>query len=563
MPRSLPILFLLSLSATPAFAASLQLCPGTPVVSPGALTAAYTTPNGLLVHAIVTEEPGKPESTCRVLPLPAAVGGIDAIHFLPHDAAPGKTILLQGLEADKGKSFSISEHTLVADGPTPNAPVPMPFDASLLAAMQARAFGADRAQADIKDGRLYLTCRAGTAPAGVALLGPWYLPQAQAQMHAAFSGEGRFAVTALDAERAAQDKPLTLGHLDPRAQVSTARLALPDGLNRTAWRQFTIACPEGAARLQLDALTLTPAATSAVPRATWTWSPDEWRERGAALLDWAVERKIGHVFINVPVAGQAVVQPAVLAAFVRQAAGRGVAVSAALGRAQMVLEEERDGALHAARAFASYNTSVEPAARLAGVQFDVRPHLLPPHVLAQDERDTQLLALAAALRDAAGTLTLEFVAPSAWHARPALMRGLARHADATTVVNFHTDPLQIYRVAVPFLDWGTANGKTVRIALEAGPIGAETQRRYERVAPGGKGELLVFEIDGYRVLLLLRVQAAHDGAQAYAMKGSRAVDGTARTFHADKAALMQLLPRLERVFGAWPGFGGIALHELR
>jgi hypothetical protein len=569
MSRSLPLLFVVSLSTTPAFAASLQLCPGPLVVSPGAVTAQTTAPDGTILHAIVTEEPGKQQANCRVLPLPTAVMGVQALHFLPPDASPGKTILLRGIEADKGKSFSVSEHTLVSDQPAPRPQTPMPFGASLLGAMQTRTHGdTARISTDVKDGRLYLTCRAGTKPASVTLLGPWFMPRARAVMQAAFSGEGRFALQLASGAPGKPDQAFGLGSLDAGQPVQTARFDLPEKLDRANWRALSLACPQGAAKLTVAALTLQPAgdadaAAAAASRATWTWSPNEWRERGAALLDWAAEQKMGAVFITVPLRDGSVDDAAQLGAFVRQAGSRGIAVSAMEGAPEMVLPASQDAAVARMRAYAAYNASAAEGARLKGVQYHIEPYLVPAHVLPQSQRDRRYLELAAKLRQAAGPLTLDFVVPHWWADKGALLAGLAKHADILTVKSPRTDPAQIYRLAVPFLDWGVEHGKIVRVALDAGPIGAGVQRRYERRPPGARGDLLVFTLGGQKILLLQQVPAAHDKAQAYALAASQEIDAADASFHSDKGALMRLLPQLERTFGAWESFGGMALHDLR
>ena len=567
MSRSLPLLLLLSLSSTPALAASLQLCPGTPVVSTGAITAQTTATDGAVLHAIVTEEPGKVRPNCSMLPLPAAVAGVQALHFLPPDASPGKTILLRGIEEDKGKSFSVSEHTLVSDQPAPRPEAPMPFGASLLGAMQTRPFGdTDRIDANVRDGRLYLTCRAGARAAGVALPGPWFVPRARAVVQAAFSGSGQFAMGVQGGASATPDTALDLGVLKSAQRVDTARFSLPEQLDRAGWRQFTLTCPQGAASLTLDALTLEPtvdAAPATASRATWTWSPNEWRERGASFLNWAAEQQIGEVFITVPLTNGQVADAAQLSAFVRQAGSRGIAVSAMDGAPEMVLPDGQGAATARMRAYAAYNAAADDGARLKGAQFHIEPYLLPAHVLPQSQRDRRYLELAARLHQAAGALKLDFVVPHWWSDKTELLRTLANDADVVTVKSPRTDPAQIYRLAVPFLDWGVEHGKVVRIALDAGPIGAGVQRRYERKAPGARGDLLVFEMGGQKILLLLQVPAAHENAQAYALAASQDIDAADASFHADKGALMKLLPRLERVFGAWKSFGGMALHDVR
>lgn len=557
-------LFLLPLACLPAHAASLQLCPGTPVASPGAIVQSYTTPAGARLSAIVTEAPGKPLPNCRVLPLDVAVTGIRAIHFLPPGERPGTTILLRGVDDDK--AFTVGEHELPADAPAPAAPAPMPFHTNLLTAMRAEPVGdRARAEASLGNGRLRLVCRAGQAEVGVALHGPWRTGRADAVLEAVHAGAGAFAWRALEATGGVPGA----GRLEAARATASTRLALPAGSGRAGWRGFAVLCPPGAADLTLHALRLEPAAeTRPAPRATWAWSSNEWRERGAALIDWAVGEGMTEVFINVPLRADRVAEPEALAAFVRAAGARGVRVGAFEGDPRMVLPGARRDSAALARAYAVYNAGAAPQARLSTLQFDVDPAPLPAHVLAPEERGRRYLALAAALRRAAGDVPLEFVVPSAWSAQPGLLRELARHAHALTVKVYRTDPGEILRGAVPFLDWGVEHGKRVRIALEAGPVGAQVQRRYVRVGADERsdpprGELLLFEIDGQPLLLLLQVPAGHPQARVYAQDGSRDVDGGATSFHTDRRGLRELLPRLERTFGAWESFGGTAVHALR
>ena len=566
MPR-IVLSLLLALSCASSHAATLQLCPGTPLASPGALSEDFIAPDGTRMRAIVTEEAGKPLPNCRVIDLGVGTTGIQAMRFLARDADPGRTILLQGVEGKgRASAFEITEHTIVPDQPPPAPPAPMPFARNLLDAMTVRAFGLDeRVQASLEDGRLRVTCSAGERPAGVLLTGPWLLPRADGALRATYTSTGRFGWQVADAKRAARDTALDMGELR-RAANASADLRPPQDLDRSSWRQFTLVCPREPAVLTLDELTLLPAAMTdplRAPRATWAWSPNEWRERGEDLLIWAMNARIGEVFISVPLGDGRVQDADALGAFVRRAGERGIAVSAVEGDPQMVLPAEQAATVARAAAYAAYNAAAAPEARLKSVQFDVEPYLLPSHVLPREEQDRHYLALAAKLRAATGTIPLDFVVPYWWHDKAALLRELARHADRLTVMDYRTDPDQIYRLAAPFLDWGVEYGKQVRIALEAGPIGAETQRRYQRTAPGAPGDLLLFEVDGHKILLLLKVPAPHPQATTYLQSGARPIDGSATTFHTDKSALERLLPALERTFGAWKSFAGIALHEFR
>jgi hypothetical protein len=553
----LALLFLLSMSA-PAYAAFLHLCPAQ--AAPGGTPSAKALgPDGKELRFVVTGAAALPG--CRSLALGAA--RVEALHVLGSGSTPTPTILLQG--DDKDGRFAVSEQTLVPEGGAqPSPPAPMPLRTNLLAGMQVRTYGVEeRVQARLDGGRLRIDCRAGSRPAGVLLTGPWTIPRLRAHLAATYSGKGRFVWQAADAAQAARESALDMGQLSAATATGSTRLALPATLDRAGWRHFVLACPAAGGSLALDSLVLEPDAPSAAPRSTWIWDRSAWRERGEELLDWAARERIGELFIVVPLEEGRIKDPELLAAFVRRAGNKDIGISAVEGDPHMVLPGERAATAARARAYAAYNATAEPAARLRSIQFDIEPYLLPEHVLPAARLDREYVATLAALREAAGSMPLEFVVPFWWGDRQALLDGLARHADAVSVMDYRTDPGQILGFAIPFLDWGAATGKRVRIALEAGPLPVETQRRYRRASEGGTGDMLLFTVDGQQVLVLLRQPLAHPRATPYKLVDSRRIDGSATTFHKDKDALRALLPRLEADFGAWPGFAGIALHEWR
>jgi hypothetical protein len=557
MPR-FALFLLLSMSA-PAHAAFLHLCPAG-VAPAGALSAAATGPDGTQLRFLVNGTPALPG--CRTLDLGAAQ--VETLHVLGRPAQPAATIVLQG--DDQDGRLKVSEHTLVPEGGGGQSAVllePMPLRTNLLAAMKARSYGVEeQVQARLEGGRLHIVCRAGARPAGVQLTGPWTVPRLRATLRAASSGKGQFGWQAADAAHAAREAALDMQQL-PAGAGDGARLALPAGLDRGSWRHFIVACPSTGGSLLLDSLRLEPEAATPAPRSTWIWDRSAWLKHADELLDWAARERMGELFIVVPLEQGRVADPQALGTFVRRAGGRGIGISAVEGDPHMVLPAERAATAARARAYAAYNAAAEPAARLRAIQFDIEPYLLPQHVLPAARLDGEYLATVAALREAAGSMPLEFVVPFWWHERKVLLDGLARHADALSVMDYRTDPAQIYRFALPFLDWGAANGKRVRIALEAGPLPPETQRHYRRAQDGSAGDLLLFVLEGQQLAVLLRQPLAHPRAMPYRLTGTRRIDGSATTFHADKGALRTLLPRLEADFGAWPGFAGIALHELR
>jgi len=132
-------------------------------------------------------------------------------------------------------------------------------------------------------------------------------------------------------------------------------------------------------------------------------------------------------------------------------------------------------------------------------------------------------------------------------------------------MDYRTAPDQIHGFAAPFLDWSSKYGKRVHIALEAGRVDPERQRRYVRADADEAGDLLLVQASGVPVplLVLLRQPVKNADATLYRFSSERTLDGSATSFHGNTAALRKLLPELERDLGAWPGFAGIALHGWR
>jgi hypothetical protein len=560
--RRLLLTILLSMTM-PAHAAWLHLCPrdGGPAQPPYADTVGV---DGAPLRWLVD---GRAERAgCRGIALPPGARIDTLFPLAPHEDVE-RTILLHGRVRD-GR-FAVSEHVLPSSRPDTPRPGPMPLRANLLERMQARAFGVEeRVKASIENGRLTVACAAGTRPAGVLLTGPWFLPRARLRLAAGYSGGAGFALQAADNASAEKETAFDLGALPAHPSAAPLRLALPAALEPAGWRHFVLQCPAQAATLSLDALAIEPDPApdaKAAARSTWVWKAADWRDRGPALLGWAAAQGVRELFVTVPFKDDRVREPARLAAFIRAAGSRGIRVLSVDGDPHMVLPDQQPALARMVRAYAAYNASSEPAARLAGLQFDVEPYLLPEYGAGKIDWDARYLAMAHTLRDAAGGLRLELVVPFWWDGKTALLDGLAPLVDALAVMDYRTDPGQVAAFAVPFLDWGARHGRQVRIALEAGEIAPETQRRYVRADAREAAKLLHLKIGGQQVLALLREPAATAPDTAgFRLQSTREIDGSATTFHKDKPAMLRLLPALESDFSAWGGaFGGMALHELR
>jgi hypothetical protein len=501
----------------------------------------------------------KPPADCAQRQIAVAAEMVEALQAIPAAVASrlGKQLTMVGEPGPAG--FQIESVDDAAAAPSA-ARAPLPLATNLLPAMRVRSYGIEeRTDVRIEDGKLLLQCRAGSKPAGVLLMQEASLSMARADLVLSGSGQGRFELKVADAAHAAREAAVTLGEFSADAAPRTARYpANAAGVDESSWQFFVLGCPLEAASLTLDSMTLQPRNGAVQPRSSWIWNPNEWQQNPQAVFALAERYALKVLFVSVPVASGAVAQADALAAFIRDARNRGIAVWAVAGDPHMVLPAEQAVTVERMRAYAAYNASVAAAEALAGVQFDVEPYLLPGYALAEAQWSPRYVELVAALKQAGRGLPLEMVVPYWWADRETLLDEIAPHVDGLSVMDYRTRRDEIVRFATPFLDWGVRHKKAIRIALEAGPVGEETIRQYVRA---DRGELWQSEIAGIPVVLLLKSPQAHREGAAWRYVASRVQDGSATSFHRDPAALIDMAPGLENIFSAWSSFNGLALHE--
>jgi hypothetical protein len=278
-------------------------------------------------------------------------------------------------------------------------------------------------------------------------------------------------------------------------------------------------CPAGAASFRVTALTLVPSREPpAVARSAWAWKPESWRIDPEALLSAAERHAIGRLFVSVEIADDVLKHEAEFASFVTMARARGVAVVPVEGDPAMALAEGRAMAVRRLRVLAAYQSRAAPEARLAGVQYDIEPYLLPyaadPEPILSGWAETLR-----ALKDAAGDLPLDlalpFWLPEDEAAERLVLPAVEAVASSVTAMAYQTTADALQRAAEPLLAWGAVRGRAVHVALEAGPLDDEVTRRY-REAPGG--ELLAVPHEGGSLLLLATASGPTRGARSFALE---------------------------------------------
>lgn len=554
-PRWLSLLIVIAHEA--ATAGWLSLCPvDAHPVGPDAVQVLGSDGRRYTVSVVPSKQPA-----CRTLPLPdVEVLGV-------HPASAGllqsdtRDLMVSGTRLPPSKRIAITKVAPAREAAQPSAPIrtPVPLKTNLLEAMSVRTYGVEeRVRVRRSAGTLTVECRGGTKAAGLILESRWYVPQSNLSVDVTASGAGVFRIGVADLHAFKNEAlAVDLGVIDARRPTHAYPLT-PASFNRAEWHSLSIACPNEDARLSLESVKFTPRRVPEMPaRSTWIWEPSAWQQAPAGLLAQVEKSNARAVYVSVPVESEVVRDANALASFVRAAARRNIQVWAVDGDPRMVLPAEQPKTLGRLRAYLAYNRSVEPAAALRGVQFDVEHYLIPGYHAAEEHWDRHYLEMVKAIHQAAGGLPVELAVPFWWSAKPKLLESLAPWVSGLVVMNYQTDPANIYRSAVPFLDWGVASSKSVRIALEAGPVEAESHWTFTRAA---RGDLWLVKFPEVALAVMLAAPKANPHGPAFALARTHQDDPRQTSFHGNVPALTALLPDLEDRFAAWPRFGGMALH---
>lgn len=294
-------------------------------------------------------------------------------------------------------------------------------------------------------------------------------------------------------------------------------------------------------------------------RAAWAWAAESWSRDGDRLLGEATALEIGTLYISVPVE-DAGFDPARLAAFIADADSRGISVWAVEGDPHAVQPGLRARFVHRAAAIAAYNTARPKAERLAGIQYDIEPYLLPGYAVDPAGWQEAYVETIASLRLAADMPTE--VAIPFWFGRDgdgqsALLDQLAPYIDSVAVMAYRTDIAELRRFVEPIFVWGESGRRDIRIALENGPLPDRANTMFVRRQVG---ELWLVDFARDRLAILLRAPAGNPHGPAYARQTDWPVPAERITFGGRRDALLAAARSLEASYAGRFGFAGIALH---
>ncbi|HEV7283976.1 MAG TPA: hypothetical protein VGN75_03890, partial [Kaistia sp.] len=452
--------------------------------------------------------PDPPAGGCARVPLGLPAEAVRWAGFLPAGAGDGTRGYSLIVDLVAGRE-TVSEVTALGG---PSAPVFLPLGTDLLAGARLSPFGAEeRAAVEDRPGGKRLSCAPGDLPAGMVVEPNGVLPPLPLAVELHGSSDEGFMLGVADARLRTREALVPLGLLGPLGRGGHARFpARPVGLEPDGALSWTLLCPPGTAALDLQEVALRPDRPVPPPpgRAAWAWDAGRWRGGGMGLLEDARRHGVDRLYVSVPIHDGAVAGSDALVRFVREARSRDIEVWAVEGDPHAVLPEGRRVFLERARALAAHIRAAPPEARLAGVQYDIEPYLVPGYPLAPDRWNMALVRTLSALR-AALNVPVDAALPF-WLAPGGpdtpVLEALPAAIDSVTVMAYRTDPASIQMAAGGFLDWGRRHGKPVSVAVEAGPL---PDQRALSFVPAPAGTLWRLDLGGEPVLLLLDRPAAN------------------------------------------------------
>ena len=432
---------------------------------------------------------------------------------------------------------------------------PLPLFTNLLGHGSAAPFGNEgRCVVGPEGLKLRLRCLPGKSVAGMTLaFDDFRLPAgAPLQLRVSAKGSGLFKAQ-VTARGADADTPL------PVASNGTT-LPLPV-LGDDAQAQLVIIAPAQGGDLLLENLELVSNAPPQRPLelAAWAWAPEIWRTAPEELIVSAKTRGIKRLFVSLEVDGEHLRHRRELGRFVRLAGGAGIAVEGVEGDPNMVVPAGLQASLSRARAFARYQQQAPLAERLAGLQYDVEPYILPGWGLdpvSYTGWGDAILQLAQAAGEPID-LVLPFWIAGEEGGRDFLRR-ITPVVRGLTIMSYRTEAPLLSQVAEPLLAWGAREGKPVRLALEAGALADETEQVYE---PSPSGTFAILPGAEPRVLLL-NSAGAIPGAAMYTPRSQTVIPATRISFLGNEQAMAALAARVSETFSAWSTFSGFAFHGL-
>ncbi|WP_448956349.1 hypothetical protein [Labrys neptuniae] len=437
-----------------------------------------------------------------------------------------------------------------------------PLETNVLPLFKHESFGVEeRVALTASQNGVAIACSPGQRPAGAVFSAAGFgFP---AGMNGSLRIEGHGAAGyGLALVVPGQDAPTTRPDTRP---------ALPAAIPSSAWqgrtwrygdgvRNLVVTCPQVAATATLTAIRLLPEA-SAGPKGTgsWIWDLQPWLADPDSLARQAAAAGIDRLYLQFRLRDGEVEEAPRVAHLIEVLDRAGITVNAVEGDAAMATSAGRAHALDRAKALKTFKQAGHP---IVTFQYDIEPYLRPEYAVDRAAGWREWAVTVKALAQVLGE-PIEVVLPF-WmlddETGVEALESVRGSIKGVGVMAYRTDPALVEQIAQPWLHWQAGAAIPVGIALENGPVPDEYHRTYVRAS---RGEV-VFDRPGEiaTVRILTEPVTGSETKPAYSLSYEVEVNSSRISFMNARQTLAQARSRLERTLSAWPGFGGLLIHEV-
>lgn len=442
-------------------------------------------------------------------------------------------------------------------GKQPARPASLPFEANLLPLLDHRIFGVEeRVRLSPDAAGVVIRCSRGHRPAGVVFGAAGYrLPPG---MRGALLIEGQsstgFGLALTAPGQDAPDAPPG-GMQSLPASIPSASWRNTDGI-----RNLVVTCPQDDAVAMISGLHLIPDRIGD-HRGTgsWIWDLRPWLADPDRLVEEARRARVDRLYLQLRIKDGQVEDAVRIARLIDILARADIAAHAVEGDAAMATPAGRAHALDRARILRRFK---QAAPGIRSFQYDIEPYLRPEYAADRAAGWREWAATVKALSQVLGE-PVEVVVPF-WMfddvAGEQALESVRGSIQAIAVMAYRTDPAVVEQIAQPWLNWRGADAIPVGIALENGRVPDEYHRTYVR-APHGE---VVLDRSGEGVVVRILPEQISDSKTkpVFSLSHEVEVNSSRISFMNAPQTLAEARRRLERTLPAWPGFGGLLVHEL-
>ena len=477
------------------------------------------------------------------------------------------------------------------DDMTDNPYTFLPLGQSFLPNMTWRSFGEGAetrvtvvASGQNKNNRtVTLQCSAGHDLVGVVFKQntPGFLPATDDRTIAIKAyGSGTFELAMAETPRALEDFPRKFGFLPAEAESRWYRYDFPEKIGRNSpIDSWIVYCPpDEDAEVTLEGWNVEGDNQSdrlkPTPKATWIWNEGAWMEDPTGLVNLLKSAGLTRAYIAIPLTknqqtgSPQVSEPAALKTFIQAATDKNIDIWVVDGDPHDVLTEERNNVVARALAYQRYNGSVDRPAKLAGVQFDIEPYLLPGYSLGPDRWNQAYVDTVAAIHKSL-SLPLDMVIPfwfntlSLPSGQP-LMDGLAPHVNSVTIMDYRTDVAQIQANALPYMIWGSMYDRPVQLALEGTYLPDSTMGFFTPANTKTAGNVWLSPLDDtWSFLLLLKEKGINPEGKTMTQHHVVPISGKNTTYYGRVDSMLDAVIPIEKGLHFWSAYNGISFHNWR